>query len=110
MPPSPAHLPPGPSASAVWQLLRYTHAPLAFLEECGRRHGDPFTVRLAGYGTFVVLAAPDAVRDVFRGDGHALHSGEGSEFLSVTLGANSVLVLDEEPHARQRRSLLPPLK
>src|SRR5262245_50559292 len=63
---SPA-LPPGPRTPAFWQL-----------------HGEPFTVRWAGYGTFVVLASPDVVRDVFRGDPHALHSGEGNEFLTAT--------------------------
>jgi len=39
-----------------------------------------------------------------------LHSGEANEFLSVSVGKNSVLVLDDEPHAEQRRVLLPPLK
>jgi cytochrome P450 len=91
-------------------LLRYSLWPLSFLEECGRRYGDAFLVRLAGYGKFVMLSAPGAVQDVFRGDPHALHSGEGNEFLIASLGPNSVLVLDEEPHARQRRILLPPLK
>jgi unspecific monooxygenase len=57
-----------------------------------------------------MMASPEAVRDVFRGDPHVLHSGEGNEFLSVTVGKSSVLVLDDEPHARQRRILLPPLK
>src|SRR5687768_7904880 len=101
-----AALPPGPRSPAAWQLVRYTLTPLSFLEDCARRHGDPFTMRLAGYGTFVVLASPDAVKDVFHGDGDELHSGEGNEFLSVTLGTNSVLVLDGQPHARQRRILL----
>jgi cytochrome P450 len=110
MAPRAARLPPGPPESAVWQLFRYTRSPLPFLEECARRYGDPFTIRLAGFGTLVMLSAPDAVRDVFRGDPHALHSGEGNVFLSATVGATSVLVLDEEPHARQRRILLPPLK
>jgi cytochrome P450 len=90
--------------------VRYTRRPLPFLEECRRRHGDPFTIRLAGYGTLVMLSDSEAIRDVFRGDPHVLHSGEGNEFLSVTLGSTSVLVLDEEPHARQRRILLPPMK
>jgi cytochrome P450 len=103
-------LPPGPKTPAAWQLLRYSQSPLPFLEECGRRYGDPFTVRWAGYGTFVMLASPEAVKDVFRGDPHALHSGEGNEFLSASVGANSVLVLDDELHGRQRRVLLPPLK
>lgn len=103
-------LPPGPTATAAWQLVRYSHSPLSVLEVCARRYGDPFTLRWAGYGTFVMLASPDAVRDVFRGDPHVLHSGEGNDFLTGTVGPRSVLVLDDEPHARQRRILLPPLK
>lgn len=103
-------LPPGPKMPAAWQLWRYSQSPIPFLEECARRYGDPFTIRWAGYGKFVMLASPDAVKDVFRGDSHALHSGEGNEFLSASVGTNSVLVLDDEPHARQRRILLPPLK
>jgi cytochrome P450 len=67
-------------------------------------------VRFADYGRFVMLADPGAVRDVFRGDPQVLHSGEGNEFLSVSVGSTSVLVLDGAPHARQRRVLLPPLK
>ena len=62
------------------------------------------------YGKFIILASPEAVRDVFRGDGQALHSGESNQFLIPTVGPNSVLVLDEEAHARQRRIQLPPLK
>lgn len=103
-------LPSGPNAPAAWQLLRYSQSPLPFLEECFRRHGDPFTIRWASYGTFVMLASPEAAKDVFRGDSHALHSGEGNEFLKASVGTNSVLVLDDERHARQRRVLLPPLK
>lgn len=91
-------------------MLRDSQAPLPFLEQCGRRYGDRFLLRFAGYGKFVMLAAPEAVRDVFRGDGHVLHSGEGNEFLIPTVGPNSVLVLDDEPHVKQRHILLPPLK
>jgi cytochrome P450 len=103
-------LPPGPRTPSAWQLLHYSQSPLSFLERCAARHGDPFTVHWAGYGTFVMLSDPAAVRDVFRGDGNVLHSGESNEFLGVTVGRSSVLVLDGEPHARQRRLLLPPLK
>jgi cytochrome P450 len=103
-------LPPGPRISAVWQLLRYTPAPLPFLERCARRYGTPFTIRLAGFGKLVMLTDGEAIKDVFRGDPHVLHSGEGNEFLSLSVGRNSVIVLDDEPHARQRRVQQPPLK
>jgi cytochrome P450 len=103
-------LPEGPRAPPLWQLLRYAHDPLRLLERCHARHGDVFALRLHGYGTMVMLADPEAVRDVFRGPPDALHSGEGNEFLSVLVGRTSVLVLDESEHAEQRRILLPPLK
>src|SRR5438477_13143806 len=108
-PPS-SPLPPGPRSPAFWQLLRYAHNPLGFFEDCARRFGTPFTVRWAGYGTAVMLTDGDAIRDVFRGDPHALHSGEANSFLSLSIGPTSVLVLDEEAHARQRRVLVPPMK
>jgi cytochrome P450 len=105
-----SNIAPGPKTTAVWQLIRYSRSPLEFLEVCGHRYGDSFLIRLAGYGKLVMLAAPDAVQDVFHGDAHALHSGEANDFLVPTVGPNSVLVLDDEPHARQRRILLPTLK
>ena len=105
-----ADLPPGPRQSSFWQLLRYSLWAPDFLEDCHRRYGDPFTIDLFRHGKLVLLSSPDAVRDVFRGDPEALHSGEGNEFLSLSVGRNSVLVLDGPPHARQRRVLLPPLK
>src|SRR6516225_11131446 len=103
-------LPPGFKAPALWQLWRYSRSPLQFLEEGARRYGDAFLVRFSLYGKFVILSSPEAVRDVFRGDGQSLHSGESNQFLIPTVGPNSVLVLDEEAHARQRRIQLPPLK
>ncbi|HEX5008776.1 MAG TPA: cytochrome P450 [Planctomycetota bacterium] len=102
-------LPAGLRAPAAWQLFSYSRSPLALLEEGARRHGEAFTLRLAGYGQLVILSDPAAVRDVFRGDPRVLHSGEGNEFLSASVGKTSVLVLDEEPHERQRRALGPPL-
>jgi cytochrome P450 len=108
--PEGSSLPPGFKAPALWQLLRYSRSPLQFLEEGARRYGDSFLVRFSLYGKFIILASPEAVRDVFRGDGQTLHSGESNEFLIPTVGPNSLLVLDDEAHARQRRIQLPPLK
>jgi len=107
----PAHvLPPGPKSPAWWQLVRFAGDPLGLLDLCHRRYGDAFTLDVAGEGRFVMLSDPEAVREVFRGDPEVLHSGEANTLFTPTLGRNSVLVLDEAPHARQRRVLVPPLK
>lgn len=103
-------LPPGPSASAWWQLLRFSGNPLGLLAECHRRYGDAFTLRIAGNGHFVMLSDPKAVREVFQGDPAVLHSGEANALFTATLGRHSVLVLDGAEHMRQRRVLVPPLK
>lgn len=105
-----AALPPGPGTLAAWQLFRFAGNPIGLLEECGRRHGDAFTLNIAGNGRFVMLSDPETVREVFRADPTALHSGEANAMFRATVGRNSVLVLDESPHARQRRVLVPPLK
>src|SRR4051794_19986131 len=103
-------LPPGPSAAAWWQLMRFAGDPLGLLDVCHRRHGDAFTLRIAGNGTFVMLSDPEVVREVFRGDPDVLHSGEANSLFTATVGRHSVLVLDGAEHARQRRVVVPPLK
>ena len=106
---SPAHvLPPGPTSTAWWQLLRFSGDPLGLLDVCHRRDGDAFTLDVAGNGRFVMLSDSEAVRDVFRGDPEVLHSGEANRLFTTTVGRHSVLVLDKAPHARQRRVLVPP--
>src|SRR5689334_13067134 len=103
-------LPPGPGAPAWRQLVRFAGDTPGLLVECHRRYGDPFTLELAGHGRFVMLSDPEVVREVFRAAPDVLDSGEGNEIFTATVGRNSVLVLDEAPHARQRRVLVPPLK
>ncbi len=67
-----------------------------------------FALRIAYEGTWVVLADPAAVKQVFTGDPKVFHAGEGNQILAPILGRNSVLVLDEKPHMSQRKMLLPP--
>jgi cytochrome P450 len=108
---APVHgLPPGPGRPAWWQLVRFAGDPLGLLDECHRRLGDAFTLHLAGHGRLIMLSDPEVVREVFRADPNVLHSGEANEIFAPTVGRSSVLVLDEAPHARQRRVLVPPLK
>jgi cytochrome P450 len=75
---------------------------------CNERYGDIFTLRIAYEGVWVMLADPEAVRQVFTGDPRIYHAGEGNQILAPILGRNSILVLDEKPHMSQRRLLLPP--
>jgi cytochrome P450 len=94
---------PRPIQTALWsrQARRVLYA-------CQDRYGDMFTLRIAYEGTWVILADPEAIKQVFTGDPKVFHAGEGNEILAPLLGRNSLLVLDEKRHMSQRRLLLPP--
>jgi cytochrome P450 family 135 len=79
-----------------------------FLERCRHRYGDVFSVRIAQEGTWVMLADPEHVRQVFTGDPKIFHAGEANAILRPVVGDNSVLLLDEKAHLAQRKLLLPP--
>lgn len=78
------------------------------LYACQDRYGDMFRIRIAYEGDWVILADPEAIKQVFTGDPKVFHAGEGNEILAPLLGRNSLLVLDEKRHMSQRRLLLPP--
>ncbi|HEX6837216.1 MAG TPA: cytochrome P450 [Polyangia bacterium] len=102
-------LPPGPPGPAFLQTLGYTYWTFPFFEECARRYGDPFTLRMPGFGSFVMLSAPELIKQVFTGDPEQLHAGKANAMLEPVVGRHSVLLLDGKEHLRQRRLLLPPL-
>ena len=100
-------LPPGPSYPRALQTVGWVRRPMPFMERCHARYGDMFTLRIAQEGTWVFLAHPDLVKQVFTGDPKILHAGEGNRVLGPILGDHSVLLLDEKPHMRERKLLLP---
>jgi cytochrome P450 len=104
-----APFPPGPRSLAIGQAVRYSRDPLGFLAEHQRRYGDIFTVRFPYFGRIVYVASPELVKALFTGSPADFHAGEANAtVLEPALGPNSVLTLDDEPHMRQRKLLLPP--
>ena len=102
-------LPPGPKAPKPVQALRYARDPLGFLTRYRRRYGDIFTIPFPYFGKVVYVTDPELVKAVFTGSPEQFHAGEANAtVLEVALGPNSVLTLDEAPHMRQRKLLLPP--
>jgi cytochrome P450 len=101
-------LPAGPRLPRALQTAIWMPRAQSYLSWCRARYGDTFTLRLAHEGSWVVTCDPEAVKAVFTGDPRILHAGEGNRILLPVLGPNSVLLLDEQAHMRQRKLLLPP--
>jgi cytochrome P450 len=101
-------LPPGPNGFAALQLLRWIRDPFGLLEECQARFGDSFTLTLPSPASpFVIVASPEAVKDVLALDGEVAHAGKANVVLRPLLGEHSVILLDGSEHARQRKMMLP---
>jgi cytochrome P450 len=102
-----SQLPPGPRAPSLLQTIGWWSRPTAYLERCRARYGKRFTIRLLGQSPFVILSDPEEIKQVFLAPPDVLHPGEGARILEPVIGPNSVILLDEAPHLRQRKLLLP---
>ena len=100
-------LPPGPRAPLPLQTLRYGLDPHGYFESAHRAFGDVFTVRPMGE-TWVVLAHPDAVRELYTYAPDEVDSGVANMTLRPLLGTSNVLLLDGPEHLRRRKLVLPP--
>jgi cytochrome P450 len=106
---SPTPFPPGTKVPALGQVALYARDPLGFLIRYQRRYGDIFTVSFPFYRHLVYVADPALVKELFTIPPDQAHAGEANAtVLEPALGPNSVLTLDEAPHMRQRKLLLPP--
>ena len=76
------------------------------IEKLQREHGDVFRIQFERR-PWNIVTHPDAIREVFTASPEVLHAGEANEILRPSLGSHSVLLLDEKPHMRQRKLLLP---
>src|SRR4051812_47833624 len=100
-------LPPGPRAPSIVNLARWVLQPFAMLDDCARRYGEYFTVKLPGMPPNVVFTDPAAVRDLFTAPPDDAGVGEIAGILEPVMGARSVMLLDGKAHQRERRRMLP---
>ncbi|HVO53167.1 MAG TPA: cytochrome P450 [Solirubrobacterales bacterium] len=99
-------LPPGPRKPRSLQTLDWMRHPLPLLEECQRRYGDIFTLRLRRWGEWVLLCDPEDVKTVFTA-GEKVGVAVANPLLRPVLGLRSVMLLEEPAHMTRRRLMLP---
>jgi cytochrome P450 family 110 len=104
-----APFPPGPAGPALWHTLRYLMQPHALFEECHRKHGDVFSLKLLGTGRWVFLCTPALVRQLFTAPAESYDAGamNGSMWGAIA-GQGTLFTLDRDAHLQRRRLLMPP--
>jgi cytochrome P450 len=99
-----SRLPPGPS-SRLLATARFARDPYGYFEACRARYGDPFTLPLLGTRV-VVTGRPELVRSLYALPPTKV-GGLLGHLIPEILGPSSVLVLSGEPHAVDRKLLMP---
>ncbi len=102
-------LPPGPGLKAPVDVVHFVLDPIGNVRSAARRYGPVSRARFPGFGLMIYVNEPELVKQVFTGDPTVFHAGEATAtVLAPAVGPNSLLTLDEQPHMRQRKLLLPP--
>lgn len=102
-------LPPGPQIPAIAQAIYIAARPTNFFDDCARRYGDCFVLRLPGVAPPIVnFSHPGAIKQIFTADGETLCPGEANLPLGPLLGPRSLLLLDARPHIEEPRLMTPP--
>lgn len=100
--------PPGSRLPAAVQSILFQRRRAQFLPAMARRYGDVFSLRVPPYAdNLVVFSRPEHIKEIFAADPRDLHAGEGNQILGVVMGEHSLLLTDEDEHARARRLLMP---
>jgi cytochrome P450 family 135 len=102
-------LPPGPRMPSALQATGWALRPLAFMDRCGERYGEIFTLRIRRGRPWVFLTNPDHVKQVFTTEPQLLRAGAGeaNPLLGPLLGSRSVMLQDEPTHMTDRKRILP---
>ena len=101
-------LPPGPRLPTVVQTAWLIRDPVGFLEQCRRRFGPVFRVRLIGFPRYVYVADPRLAREVYAADRTGALAGEARrDFLEPVVGEHSLLCAEGDAWLRQRKLLAP---
>jgi len=100
--------PPGPRWPAAVQSMLFQRHRAWLLPTMARRYGDVFALRVPPYAdNLVVFNRPEHIKEIFASDPADLHAGEGNQVLGPVMGEHSLLLVDEDEHARARRLLMP---
>lgn len=102
---APRHsLPPGPSGR--WRpTLQLIRNPRQAMEQWVARYGDPFLLHALN-GPVVVTGREDLIRTIHAQDPN-LYAPFATSTIVPLMGSGSMLILEGEPHRRERRLVMP---
>ncbi|MGK7938437.1 MAG: cytochrome P450 [Xenococcaceae cyanobacterium] len=101
-------LPDGPKNSSLLRTIKWIKDPVGYMEASKKKYGDIFTLKFSSSQESVIMVShPEAIKKILTSD-RLSAPGYTNKILRPLLGNNSLFLLDEESHQRQRKLLMPP--
>ena len=101
----------GPKAKGLRRLLRVFYLilqPTNYMDDNVQRYGTTFQIGADSESPLVYVGDPEMVREIFTLDASTAETGSSNQVLQPMVGNRSILLLDGDPHRRQRKLLMPP--
>ncbi len=101
----------GPKAKGLRRLLRVLYLilqPTNYMDDNVRRYGPTFQIGADSESPLVYVGDPEMVREIFTLDASTAETGSRNRVLQPMVGDRSILLLDGDPHRKQRKLLMPP--
>lgn len=98
-------LPDGPKTQGLANIFRrfkLIFRPLDYLEDNAQLYGEIFKIGGDTSPPFVYISHPEGIEQVLGADPDSFTVGKGNRVLRFLLGDNSLILMDGEPHQRQR--------
>ncbi|RSM81923.1 cytochrome P450 [Kibdelosporangium aridum] len=101
---------PGPTLPSVAQSVLSAFMPVRFAQECRRRYGSVFRLRVFPVGDVVCVADPVLIKEVLTSDPEVFRASDANNLMDFVVGRSSLLTMDGTEHTRHRQLLLPPFR
>ncbi|MBD2493221.1 cytochrome P450 [Nostoc sp. FACHB-280] len=104
-------LPQTPKTPVALQMLNWVFRPMSYMEECTKRYGDVFALKLQkNIPPIVFVSHPQDQQQILTHDTKELEApGDLNSLFEGLLGKRSLISMSGEEHQRQRQLVMPPL-
>ena len=102
-----AQLPDGPKLLPFFQLVKWLLNPFEYLDECAKKYGDIFTMRLFGFKPMIFISNSEAIKQIFSYNHQKISVAQSNKLILSLFGENSLLALNGSRHKKERKMLMP---
>ena len=100
-------LPDGPKLLPFFQLVKWLLNPFEYLDECAKKYGDIFTMRLFGFKPMIFISDSEAIKQIFSYNHQKISVAQSNKLILSLFGENSLLALNGSRHKKERKMLMP---